>query len=91
MKNIYILYSCDAWKSNNSMSIIVATTSIRKLKSIIVKEIEEGNIEYERYDNITAKNQAKALIKDWSENGPEYIFANLKYGYVEVFVDGEVQ
>lgn len=31
-KNIYLLFSCDEWKSRDSMRLVCATTELEKLK-----------------------------------------------------------
>ena len=37
---IYIVCSCDIWKTTDSMRIITATTSVTKLKQLIAQLIE---------------------------------------------------
>lgn len=92
MKNIYILSNCDEWKEYSSMSLVAATTSIRKIKSIIIQKIEDGNMEYKRGNNELSKtNQIKMLREDWEQKGEDFVFDNLDYGYIEVVLDGEIQ
>ena len=93
MKIIYVLNSCNGWKERNSMSLVTASTSIRKIKSIIIQEIKNGNMEYKgrcREENSSITQQIKALRKDWEEYGNDFVFGCLEYGYVETVKDGEV-
>lgn len=92
MKNIYILYACNVWKEHRSMSLKAASTSIKKIKSIIIQKIKDGDMEYRRgWDDISKTKQIKMLRKDWNEKGNNFVFDNLDYGYVEVVADGEIQ
>lgn len=92
MKKIYILSSCNEWKEHRSMSLVAATTSIRKIKSIIIQEIKDDNMEYKRgNDDLSITGQIKMLRKDWNERGADFVFDNLTYGYVETVMDGEIQ
>lgn len=93
MKSIYILSSCNVWKENSSMSLVTASTSIRKIKSIIIQEIKNGNMEYKRRcceENPSITQQIKALRTDWKEHGNDFVFNCLEYGYVNVIEDGEI-
>lgn len=92
MKQIYILNSCDEWKSWSSMSLIMASTSLRKIKGEIVKQIKEGNIEYKRGNqNLSKTAQIKMLREDYKTHGEKFIFDNLNYGYINDVADGERQ
>lgn len=92
MKNIYILSSCNEWKEYSSMSLVAATTSIRKIKSIIIQKIKDGDMEYKRGNyELSKTKQIKMLREDWGYMGEDFVFDNLDYGYVEVVMDGEIQ
>ena len=94
MKTIYILNSCNGWKERDSMSLVTASTSIRKIKSVIIQEIKNGNMEYKgrcHEENPSITQQTKALRKDWEEYGNDFVFDCLEYGYVNVVEDGEIQ
>jgi len=74
------------------MSLVAASTSIRKIKSIIIQKIEDGDIEYKRgWNNISKTKQIKMLCEEWNKKGNNFVFDNLDYGYVEVVADGEIQ
>ena len=45
-KYVFLIYSCDAHKSRSSMRLLMATTSILKLRQFVAKEIREGSCEY---------------------------------------------
>lgn len=92
MKNIYILFSCNEWKEYSSMSLVAATASVRKIKSIIIQMIKDDDMEYKRgCENLSKTGQIKMLRKDWDERGMSFVFDNLDYGYVETVTDGEIQ
>ena len=44
MKYIYMLSSCDNWKSWDSMRPVVVTTSIRKVRAKLREQIAGGHI-----------------------------------------------
>ena len=44
MKNIYVLSSCNDWKEYSSRDIILVTTSIRKLRKEVKKQIDKGDM-----------------------------------------------
>ena len=75
---IYILFSCDRWKSQESFCMIAATTDIIKLKDIILKEVKKGTFEpVNKLSNI-----------DWFyANGINDL---LDYCYIAECEDGEV-
>lgn len=92
MKNIYILNSCNEWKERGTMSLMAATTSPKKIKSIIIQQIREDNLTYQRgEDGLSKTKQIQMLRKDWAEMGEDFVFRNITFGYVDVVVDGELQ
>lgn len=92
MYETYILSSFDEWKSWSSMSLIMASTSIRKIKGKIVKQIKEGNIEYKRGNqNLSKTAQIKMLREEYKKHGEKFVFDNPEYGFVNDVADGERQ
>lgn len=91
MKKIYILSSCDEWKSYSTMNLIMASTSITKIKSEIIKQIKEGNIEYNRVGSESKTEQIKDFKEDLKKYKEDFAFNNLKYGFVNIVNDGEKQ
>ena len=45
-KDIFILHSCDEWKSYDGMRVVCASTSIEKIKEAIIAEIKDKNMDY---------------------------------------------
>ena len=78
MKNyVYILFSCDQWKSRDSMRIVGIYSTIRKLVKQIKKEVAEDNMEL------------GADLQD-TERDLHYIDSVLEYGSIEKYeVDAE--
>ena len=94
MKTIYILSTCNEWKEWSSMSLVAASTSLRKVKSIIIQKIKDGDVEYKgRFseENASITKQIKALKEEWKEEGNDFVFDHLEYGDVETVADGEIQ
>ena len=79
MKDIYLLYSCDIWKSKNTMRLEIATTDITKLKNKIIREIEIDNM------NVVEKDYKSFILN----NPPHEINIALDNGYIDVVEDGE--
>ena len=61
-KKIYLVFSCDARKSRFSERLIMATTSIHKLKSFLAREIVLGNIGYSSGATETPKTPKKNVL-----------------------------
>lgn len=92
MKTIYILCSCNDWKEYDGMRLVAATTSLYKLKNIIIRKIKDEDMEYKKGDeNLSIQGQIKQLKTDWEERGHDFVFDNLGFGYVETVADGEIQ
>jgi len=79
MKNIYLLYSCNEWKNHSSINLIMASTSESKIRKEIKSQIKEKNMEYD------------ADVKDLKQEELSYLNNCLKYGHIEIVVDGERQ
>lgn len=91
MKKIYLLFTCNEFKERSGMRLAVATTYLRKIKSVIIKQIIAGDMEYKRNNGLPKANQCKLLRSDWREFGAQFVFDNIEYGYVEIVNDGEIQ
>ena len=46
---MYLLFSCDEWKSYNSMRIRGVFTNERELRKVLIKLFEEGEFEFNSY------------------------------------------
>lgn len=90
MKKIYLFYTCNAWKEHSSMRLVVATTSLQKLKSIIIKKIKDGDVAYiEEEWSIT--KQLKEFREDWKNCNIEEVLERMEYGCIDIVNDGEEQ
>lgn len=91
MKNIYLLNTCDEWKSCSSMCCIMATTSLDKLRKGIITKIKSGDIEYKKgWDDATTDEQLAMFKGDWMQN-KNFACDSLEYGYVEIMQDGVLE
>ena len=92
MKQIFIVYSCDEWKTK-PMSIEMVTTSSRKLKSFIAHMIYMEDAEYLPFDQIghkrTAVQQEKLFKEDFDKLTRDEINSNLRYVFYDYAYDGE--
>ncbi|EQC1535468.1 hypothetical protein [Clostridium botulinum] len=79
MKNIILLYSCNAWKEHSSMRLVMASTSEKKIRKEINNQIKNKDMEYE------------SNTKDLKELSLNDIDKCLKYGYIFIVEDGERQ
>ena len=66
---MYVLFSCDEWKSYNSMRVVGIYSCLEKLVQRIEKEVSEDNME----------------LDDNYQNNTRDINNALTYGYVEYF------
>lgn len=88
---IFVLFSCDEWKSSSSMRFITATLSLETLFYVIKAEILNDNMNYTRgNDNLSIEEQAALFTSDVDEEGISFALDNLEYGYVEGVEDGEI-
>ena len=84
MNKIYVLKSCNAWKSYDSTRDIVYTTNLKRLKEVVEKELEENNMEY---DGDFSSDFDKLINDEYLVN---YINMKLIYGYLICSKDGEI-
>lgn len=76
---IYIIHSCDEWKSLDSYRLVFVGTSLLKAKRFLLNEIKRGNM---KYLSGTATQQTKTLQEDWSR-GIKVVSSNLTYGDID--------
>lgn len=89
-KQIYTVFTCDNWKSRDSMNLIFCSTSQRKLKSFIAKKIEDNTFSYNHGEEDLSKNkQVKMFKSDFDIISHDYINCNLNGGYLDYYYDGE--
>ena len=86
-KQIFLLYSCDAWKST-PMDLIWVGTSQQKLRKYIIHQIELGDMSY--YDVILdTKMQISKFKTDWKKELRSTINDRLIYGFYDYCHDNE--
>lgn len=91
-KQIFLLYSCDEWKSTDSLRLVCATTSPTKMKMAIASMIEAGEMEYFMEEDTTdnLKKAAKRFREDWKYLTRRDLNNYLKYGFYDYAYDGEL-
>lgn len=92
-KQVFVVFSCDEDKSDESMKLLMATTSVRKLKSYIAKRIEDDTFGYDD-DEISKKHQIKRFKFDFDAGIGKsalrhMINARLHNGFYDYCYDGE--
>lgn len=87
-KQIFVLFSCDVWKTWASKRLIGATTSPTKLKKMIIEEIKEEGMTYGNEEASIAKQVAQ-FKKDFKEKPKDDINSLLTYGFYDYVYDGE--
>jgi hypothetical protein len=94
-KVIYILSTCDEWESYSSMSIRCVSTSFNKILKVIRNDIKADDMLYRSDNNKESYKLLNADVSSMKESGWSgveiacEINKCLKYGYLEVWEDGE--
>lgn len=65
--NIYILFTCDEWKSRDSMRLVCATTDLEKLKNAISESIKVDSMVYTHGEMSDAACDTTEFVQDWDE------------------------
>lgn len=91
MAKLFILYTCDDWKSRSSMDIYYIGTSskagIKRLVQVVSKGIKEHKFRYNSDGEATASEQIESLKSDMAHTGASIVYdlnTRLDYGYVEL-------
>lgn len=88
-KQIYTVFACDEWKSRDSMRFLMATTSVRKLKSFIVRKIADETFTYDKGSELSIPQQVKLFKADFENALRADINNCLHYGFFDYCYDGE--
>lgn len=88
-KQIYTVFVCDQWKSWDSMRLLMATTSVRRLRSFIVRKIADEIFTYDKGDELSISQQVKLFKQDFENGLLEDINNCLHYGFLDYRHDGE--
>lgn len=87
-KQIFVVFACDEYKSRHSMSLLMVTTSVKKLRSFLANKIATDDFVYID-DNLDKDEQVKRFKYDFDNNNRVYINNNLIYGFYDYTHDGE--
>ena len=88
-KQIYTVFACDEWKSRDSMRLMMATTSVRKLKSFIVRKISDETFTYDKGNELSIPQQVKLFKMDFENGLRNDVNGCLHYGFLDYCYDGE--
>ena len=91
MASIYILWTCDEWKSRDSMRVRMASTLEWKINESIFRGIKESDFDYAKTSGeVSREDMGEGFLHDIRE-GKSFSDINvaLRYGMVEEFEDGE--
>ena len=83
-EQIFLLFSCNKWKENSSMDLVVATTDRHTLEQVIRNEIMDKSMECNGLSG--ADGVAEFDSRDWEDG-----YGDLLYGFVNIVKNGEVQ
>ena len=87
-RQIFIVHSCDIWKSRDSMRLEMATLSVPHLRHFISEKIKKGDYEYGD-EKLSANKQAALFRKDFAEKTASEIDSLLRYATYDYVIDGE--
>lgn len=79
MNQIYLLYSCDAWKSHASMKLLMASTIREAIDDLICEKLLSGDMTFRGL-------KGSAAVAAYSAD-PDT--RNLSFGFLESVGDGE--
>lgn len=89
-KQIFLLYSCDAWKSNDSMKLLTATTSTTRLRRFIESKIMSGDMRYaDSGETYCEKKAVQQFCTDWKTITRAGVNSQLDEGFIDYVYDGE--
>lgn len=80
MEKVYLLYSCDAWKSYASMHTIGVFTDLSYLQNVIDVQVEKGIFTWTNTTNSASECTTLNEINETLEFGyVEEVFANVLF------------
>ena len=85
---IYTLFTCDEWKSNDSMRLAFIGTSKQKLRKCVINMIENKNMEYNN-PNAPIRQQIKDFKIDFDNNNMRLVNSSLQYGMIGIYENNE--
>ena len=78
-KEIYLLYSCDDWKSYSSFRLVMASTNENEVRKEVIKQVDKGYMDYD------------SCLDELETLDLESINNILEYGFINIVKDGELQ
>lgn len=87
-KQIFVVWSCNDWQSRDSMRLLMATTSTRKLRSFIAAKIKDDTFGYGD-DEIPKERQGERFELDFDDGQRVMINGRLRGGCYDYCYDGE--
>ena len=89
-KQIFLLYSCNAWKNRHSMKLLTVTTSPTRLRRFIENEIMNGNMRYaDNGETYSEKKAVQQFRAEWKAITRDEINGQLDKGFFDYVYDGE--
>lgn len=82
---IFILFSCDVWKTYSSFRFLMATTDPELCVMAIYKELENNHMDYGGYE---AQEASDLLMRDYRSYGISHLDGKLTYGTIIITEDG---
>ena len=86
---ISILFSCDAWKTDESKRIIGIFNDERELRNTVCEMFINGEIEFQGMDIKALEEKSRETFNDYFEN-PDMYDEDINIGY-EMIVDTELR
>jgi len=88
-KKIYTVWTCDRWKDRDSMRLLMATTSVRKLKSLVARKIADETFTYDKGDELSIPKQVAQFKCDFLHESLGTLNDGLCFGFLDSCCDGE--
>lgn len=92
-KQIYLYFTCDAWKSRDSMQLVMATTSQTRMRKFVEKQImEDDEVRFTNgalEDPADPKAEMLQFRTAWKTMPRDNINDRLSGAYIEYTYDGE--
>lgn len=90
-KQIFLLYSCDEWKSKDTMILVCASTATTKIRKAIIAQLNSNDMEYSNGEKLTEQKQIAMFKKDWKTELRDNINDKLRFGFFDYVYDGAIQ
>lgn len=85
---LYLLMSCDRWKSD--LKLRCAATTLSRIKAAVIEAIHDDAMLYgENAEELNKIEQIKVFRRDWKTKSFEELNNLLMYGFLDITFDGE--